>query len=154
MAIDPRLDQVTRVTGLRRDKAEREMAQSASVHQAREEALEAARREEEQSQARLDAAHQTFRANPGCPQTRLWREIARDRREEARGEVTERANMRDASEEDLVRAKMQFQRANERHRLSEEAVRSAKITHRRALEEKEADEMQGASRPAGNGLSK
>ena len=62
--------------------------------------------------------------------------------------------MRDLSEEDLARARAQFQRANERHRLSEDAARVAKIQHRRALEEKEADEMQGATRPMGNGLLK
>ncbi len=154
MAIDPRLGQVTRVTALRRDKAEREMAQSASVHQAREEALETARKAEMRQLEMLAAARETFRANPGCAQAQLWQQIAKERREEARGEVAERASMRDLSEEDLARARAQFQRANERHRLSEDAVRVAKIQHRRALEEKEADEMQGATRPMGNGLLK
>ena len=153
MAIDPRLAQVSRVTALRRDKAEREMAQSAAAHRAREEALEAARLEEAQSQTKLDMAHQIFRDNPSCPQTQLWRQISKEKREEARGEVADRVTMRDESEEELVRAKVQFQRANERHRLSEDTVRKAKIDHARAMEEKEADEMQGGSKATGQHIN-
>lgn len=152
MAIDPRLDQVKRVTALRRDKAERAMAQSAATHRAREEALDLARQDEAKSEDLLDAAHESFRADPACVQTQLWRQIAKERREAARSEVAERADMRDQAQEELATAKMQFQRSNERHRLSEDAVRKATSQHRKALEDKEADEMQGVSRAAPSGL--
>lgn len=152
MAIDPRLDQVKRVTALRRDKAERAMAQSAATHRAREEALDLARQDEAKSEDLLDAAHESFRADPACAQTQLWRQIAKERREAARSEVAERADMRDQAQEELNSAKMQFQRSNERHRLSEDAVRKATNQHRKALEDKEADEMQGVSRAAPSGL--
>lgn len=154
MAIDPRLGQVTRVTALRRDKAERTMAQSAVTHRAREDALDDARREEGRMQDQLDAAHQSFRSDPSNPQAQLWRQIAKERREAARTEVTERTDLRDQSEEALVEAKLQFQRSSERHRLSEEAVHKDLRQHRKIMEDREADEMQGVSRPQSNGSRK
>lgn len=154
MAIDPRLSQVTRVTAMRRDKAERAMAKSAATHRSREEALDNARREEEQMQSQLDAAHDSFRADPSNPQAQLWRQIAKERRETARMEVIERVELRDQSEEELAQAKLQFQRSNERHRISEQAVVTDRKQHRKILEEREADEMQGCSRPSSDGAWK
>lgn len=153
MAIDLRLGQVTRVTGLRRDKAERAMAQSAATHRAREEALEEAKRDEARTEQQLDAAHQAFRADPGCAQAQLWRQISKEQRERARVETAERVEMRDQSEEALGEAKLQFQRSNERHRLSQDAVRKDIIQHRKTVEEREADELQGMGQASGNGLS-
>ncbi len=154
MAIDPRLAQVTRVTAMRRDKAERAMAKSADIYRSREEALNMARQEEEQMQSQLDAAHDSFRADPSNPQAQLWRQIAKDRRETARTEVVERAGLRDQSQAELAEAKVKYQQSNERHRLSEEAVHKDKKQHRKILEEREADEMQGCSRPNDNGAWK
>ena len=153
MAIDPRLGQVTRVTALRRDKAERAMAQSAATHRAREEALAEAKRDEARTAQQLDAAHQAFRADPGCAQAQLWRQISKEQRERARVETTERTDMRDQSEEALDDAKLQFQRSNERHRLSEEAVRTDLVQHRKRIEEREADELQGMGQTGTNALS-
>ena len=154
MAIDPRLAQVTRVTAMRRDKAERAMAQSAAIHRAREEALDIARQEEVQKQVQLDVAHQSFRADPSNPQAQLWRQIAKERREQARTETLERSDLRDQSQTELAQAKITFQQSNERHRLSQEAVDKDKKQHRKILEEREADEMQGCSRPTNNGAWK
>ena len=154
VAINSRLGWVTRVTAMRRDKAERAMAKSAAAHRLREEALQEARREEDQMQTQLDSAHQSFRSDPSNPQTQLWREIAKERRESARTETRERVELRNQSEQELDDAKSQFLRSNERHRISEEAVRKAKIQHRKMLEEKEADEMQGCSRPSQGGALK
>lgn len=153
MAIDPRLGQVTRVTALRRDKAERAMAQSAATHRAREEALEEAKRDEARTEQQLDAAHQAFRADPGCAQAQLWRQISKEQRERARLETAERGELRDQSEEALDDAKMQFQRSNERHRLSQEAVRMDLVQHRKLMEEREADELQGMGQTGANALS-
>lgn len=154
MAIDPRLAQVTRVTAMRRDKAERAMAQSAATHRSREEALNIARQEEMQKQVQLDAAHQSFRADPSNPQAQLWRQIAKERREIARTETRERSDLRDQSQVELAQAKVTFQQSNERHRLSQEAVHKDKKQHLKIVEEREADEMQGCSRPTDNGAWK
>lgn len=153
MAIDPRLGQVTRVTALRREKAERAMAQSAATHRAREEALKDAKRDEARTEQQLDAAHQAFRADPGCAQAQLWRQISKEQRDRARVETSERTDMRDQSEEALGEAKLQFQRSNERHRLSEDAVRMDLVQHRKMMEEREADELQGMGQTGGNALS-
>lgn len=154
MAIDPRLSQVTRVTAMRRDKAERAMAKSAEIVRSREEALDAARQEEQQMQSQLDAAHQSFRDDPSNPQAQLWRQIAKERRETARTETEERTELRDQSQAELAEAKVKFQQSNERHRLSQEAEHKDKKQHRKILEEREADEMQGCSRPNDNGAWK
>ena len=115
--------------------------------------MEEAKRDEARTEQQLDAAHQAFRADPGCAQAQLWRHISKEQRERARVETAERGELRDQSEEALDDANMQFQRSNERHRLSQEAVRMDLVQHRKLMEEREADELQGMGQTGANALS-